>query len=75
MALGQKGFWLPNLLKHKQGLQDSGIVTFVEQEYQRHLEDKASLWHGIWQQNSFSGLPVEELTYLVEKNDSHSKEG
>ena len=47
MALGQKGLWLPTLLKHKQGLQDSDIVTFVEQEYQKHSEDKASLWHGI----------------------------
>lgn len=43
------------------------MVTLVEQKYQKHSKDKASLWHETWNQNSYSGLPVEGLSFLMEK--------
>lgn len=43
------------------------MVTLVEQEYQKHSKDKASLWHETWGQNSYSGLPGEGLSFLMEK--------
>lgn len=43
------------------------MVTSVEEEYQKHSKDKASLRHETWDQNSYSGLPVEGLSFLMEK--------
>ena len=52
------------------------MVTLVEQEYQKHSKDKASLWHETWHQNSYSGLPVEGLSFLIEKETAfNGREG
>ena len=50
------------------------MVTLAEQEYQYHSKDKASLWHETWHRNSYSGLPVEGLSFLWRKKP-HLREG